>query len=257
MFKKLVYLLLIVSLSGCALFKKDEDETNNWTLERLYSEAKRSMQRQNYNRAIELYEFLETRYPFGVYGQQALLDLAYVYYKMGNHEQALSTTDRFISLYPQNSHVDYAYYLQGLINFNKNKSLTDRVIKTDASQREVTAAYASFQNFSELLERFPASRYADDAAQRMVYLRNLLAQHEIHVAGYYLRRRAYIAAINRARYVVENYSKTPSVPDALVIMAKAYRLIELDDLAIDTLRVLKMNHPTYPGIAEVESIVLN
>ncbi len=257
MLKTLISIILIITLSGCALFDKDEDEANNWTLERLYSEAKRSMQRQNYNRAIELYEFLETRYPFGVYGQQALLDLAYVYYKIGNQEQALSTTDRFIRLYPQNPHVDYAYYLQGLINFYKNKTLTDRFVRTDASQRDVSSAYASFQNFSELLERFPDSRYREDSIQRMVFLRNVLAQNEVHVASYYLRRRAFIAAINRARYVVENYSKTPSVPDALVIMAKAYRLIELDDLAYDTLRVLKMNHPSHPGISEVEAIVLN
>ncbi|NNE36740.1 MAG: outer membrane protein assembly factor BamD [Gammaproteobacteria bacterium] len=257
MLKKIFSIILIVSLSGCALFDKDEDEANSWTLERLYSEAKRSMQRQNYNRAIELYEFLETRYPFGVYGQQALLDLAYVYYKIGNEEQALSTTDRFIRLYPQNPHVDYAFYLQGLINFNKNKSLSDRFVRTDASQRDVSSAYASFQNFSELLERFPASRYSQDAIKRMVFLRNVLAQNEIHVASYYLRRRAFIAAINRARYVIENYSKTPSVPDALVILAKAYRLIELDDLANDTLRILKMNHPSHPGISEAESIVLN
>lgn len=257
MLKKFLCIILIVSLSGCALFGKDEDEANNWTLERLYSEAKRSMERQNYNRAIELYEFLETRYPFGVYGQQALLDLAYVYYKIGNHEQALSTTDRFIRLYPQNNHVDYAYYLQGLINFSRNKSLTDRFVKTDSSQRDVSSAYASFQNFSELLERFPDSRYAEDAIMRMVYLRNILAQNEIHVANYYMRRNAYIAAINRARFVVENYSKTPSVPDALVVMAKAYRFIELDDLAYDTLRILKINHPSHPGISEVEGIVLN
>ncbi len=257
MLKTLISIILIITLSGCALFDKDEDEANNWTLERLYSEAKRSMQRQNYNRAIELYEFLETRYPFGVYVQQALLDLAYVYYKIGNQEQALSTTDRFIRLYPQNPHVDYAYYLQGLINFYKNKTLTDRFVRTDASQRDVSSAYASFQNFSELLERFPDSRYREDSIQRMVFLRNVLAQNEVHVASYYLRRRAFIAAINRARYVVENYSKTPSVPDALVIMAKAYRLIELDDLAYDTLRVLKMNHPSHPGISEVEAIVLN
>ncbi len=257
MLKTLISIILIITLSGCALFDKDEDEANNWTLERLYSEAKRSMQRQNYNRAIELYEFLETRYPFGVYGQQALLDLAYVYYKIGNQEQALSTTNRFIRLYPQNPHVDYAYYLQGLINFYKNKTLTDRFVRTDASQRDVSSAYASFQNFSELLERFPDSRYREDSIQRMVFLRNVLAQNEVHVASYYLRRRAFIAAINRARYVVENYSKTPSVPDALVIMAKAYRLIELDDLAYDTLRVLKMNHPSHPGISEVEAIVLN
>jgi outer membrane protein assembly factor BamD len=256
--RKILLILLYLTLSGCAFFSKnDNDVANNWTLERLYSEAKRSMQRANYSRAIQLYEFLETRYPFGVYGQQALLDLAYVYYKIGNPEQSLSTTDRFIRLYPQNPYVDYAYYLQGLVNFSKNRSLSERFFPTDISQRDISAAYASFRNFSELLGRFPNSKYAEDASMRMVYLRNILAQHEIHVATYYLRRGVYLAAINRARYVVENFSRTTSVPDALVIMAKAYRILELHDLANDTLRVLRMNYPSHPGIQEFEGLAFN
>ena len=256
--KKIILILLYLSLIGCAFFNKDDaNSANDWTLERLYSEAKRSMQRANYSRAIELYEFLETRYPFGVYGQQALLDLAYVYYKIGNHEQSISTTDRFIRLYPQNPYVDYAYYLQGLVNFNKNRSVSERIFPTDISQRDITSAYASFQNFSELLERFPDSKYADDASRRMVFLRNILAQNEIHVASYYLRRGTYVAAINRARHVVEYYSRTTSVPDALVIMAKAYRILGLNDLTNDTLRVLKLNYPSHPGVQEIERLAQN
>ena len=215
------------------------------------------MLRSNYSRAIELYEFLETRYPFGVYGQQALLDLAYAYYKIGNAEQALATSDRFIRLYPQNPDVDYAYYLQGLVNFNKNKGTLDRIFPTDVSKRDVSAYYAAFQNFSELLERFPESKYADDAAQRMVYLRNILAENELYVASYYLRRGAYIAAVNRAKNVVTNFSRTPSVPEALVIMAKAYRIMELDDLVSDTMRILRNNYPNHPGIEDIERIAQN
>jgi outer membrane protein assembly factor BamD len=258
MMKQILLILLYLSLTGCAFFNtNDYDVANDWTLERLYSEAKRSMQRANYSRAIELYEFVETRYPFGVYGQQALLDLAYVYYKIGNHEQALSTTERFIRLYPQNPHVDYAYYLQGLINYNRNSNISDRIFPSDISQRDISAAMASFQNFSELLYRFPDSTYANDASMRMVHLRNILAKNEVYVAQYYLRRGAYIAAINRSRHVVEYYSRTMSVPDALVIMAKAYSILQLYDLSNDTVRVLKTNYPGHPVLEEIEGITLN
>jgi outer membrane protein assembly factor BamD len=153
--------------------------------------------------------------------------------------------------------VDYAYYLQGLVNFSKNRGITERILPSDMSERDVTAVYASFQNFSELLERFPDSRYAEDASQRMVYLRNILAHNEIHIAGYYLRREAYVAAINRSRFVVENYSRTTAVPDALVVMIKAYRELGLPDLANDTMRVLKLNYPDHPGVREVERFAYN
>jgi outer membrane protein assembly factor BamD len=255
---KILLIVLYLTISGCALFGKDDvDPAEGWTVERLYTEAKRARENSNYTRAVELYEFLETRFPFGVYGQQALLDLAYVYYKTGDHESALSTADRFIRLYPQNKYVDYAYYLQGLVNYNRNSRVTDRIFPTDMSQRDVTSARSAFQNFSELLSRFPDSIYAQDSSMRMVYLRNLLAEYEMHVASYYLRRKAYVAAVNRARNVVENYGKTPSVPEALVILARSYRIMGMNDLSDDAIRVLELNYPGHPGIAETRRIVLN
>jgi outer membrane protein assembly factor BamD len=254
---KILLIVLYLTVTGCAFFSKDSvDPAQGWTVERLYTEAKRARENSNYNRAVELYEFLETRFPFGVYGQQALLDLAYVYYKTGDHESALSTCDRFIRLYPQNDHVDYAYYLQGLVNFYQHNRPTDRLFPTDMSDRDVSFARNSFQNFSELLNRFPDSIYADDSSMRMVYLRNLLAEYEIHVAKYYLRRGAYIAAVNRARIVVENFDKTPAVPDALIIMARTYRIMGMNDLSDDALRVLELNYPNHPGINETRRIVL-
>lgn len=253
----LILLILYLTLNGCALFRDEKDPAEGWTVERLYTEAKRARDNSNYARAVELYEFLDTRFPFGVYGQQALLDLAYVYYKTGDHESALSTADRFIRLYPQNKYVDYAYYLQGLVNFYQNARATDRIFPTDNSQRDVASARAAFKNFTDLVSRYPASVYAADAAQRMVYLRNLLAQYELHVAEYYLRRKAYIAAINRARIIVESYGRAPVIPDALVVMAKAYRILGMNDLSDDALRVLELNYPGHAGISEVRRIVLN
>jgi len=253
----IILILLYLSLSGCALFNRNNvDPARGWTVDRLYTEAKRSRESGNYNRAVELYEFLETRFPFGVYGQQSLLDLAYVYYKTDKHDQSLSASDRFISLYPQHTHVDYAYYLKGLVNFHRHRSITDRIFPTDYAERDVSSANAAFQNFSELVWRFPDSIYTEDASQRMVYLRNMLSEHEVNVASYYLRRAAYVAAAGRAKYVIENYDGTPSVPDALVIMAKAYKLLGLDDLSNDALRVLELNHPGHEGIREVRRIVL-
>jgi len=257
MHKILPLLLLYLTVSGCAFFKEAIDPAEGWTVERLYTEAKRARENSNYTRAVELYEFLETRFPFGVYGQQALLDLAFVYYKTGDHESALSTCDRFIRLYPQNEHVDYAYYLQGLVNFYQHSRPTDRLFPTDMSERDIASARNAFQNFGELLNRFPASTYASDSSIRMVYLRNMLAQHDIHVAQYYLRRGAYVAAVNRAKNVVENFDKTPSVPDALVVLAKAYRIMGMEDLSTDALRVLELNYPNHPGISEARRIVLN
>lgn len=246
-------ILGLVLISGCSFFNKDkEDPTRNWTVERLYEEAKKSMESRNYNKAVQYYEYLEMRYPFGVIGRQSLLDLAYVYYKTQQYEQALSKCDRFINLYPQNPSIDYAYYLRGLVNFDKGKDLADRFLSIDNSQRDPGAALLAFQDFKTLGERYPESKYLEDVQQRMVYLRNLLARHEVNVANYYMRRGAFIAAANRSRYVVENYPRTPSVPEALVIMAKCYKILEMEDLYRDSLRVLRMNYPGYEGISQLE-----
>ena len=254
---RVLLLFLVVLNSACSFFGSEEDDSaKNWTVDRIYNEAKGALDSGYYSKAVEYYEFLETRFPFGVYGQQSLLDLAYAYYKTENFEGAISACDRFVRLYPQNPHVDYAYYLRGLVNFNRGKGLTERFLPLDTSQRDPSSALQSFRDFSELARKYPDSEYIPDAQKRMVFLRNLLAQHEVHVANYYMVRGAYIAAANRARYVIETYPRTPAVPDALVLMAKAYKVLEMNDLSGDAIRVLQLNYPNHPGISEVEEILL-
>ena len=255
MLKSILPIVFIIALvtPGCSYFSKDkEDSSRNWTVERLYAEAKGAMESGNYTNAKKYFEFLETRFPFGVYGQQALLDVAYVYYKTQDYDSAISSCDRFIRLYPQNPHVDYAYYLKGLVNFGRGHGFMQRVLPIDISQRDSTYMRTSFQDLKDLVEKFPDSRYSADARQRMVYLRNTLGRYEVNVAQYYMRRGAYIAAANRARFAVENYPRTPAIPEALTIMAKAYKVLEMDDLSRDALRVLQLNYPNYPGIREVQ-----
>ena len=251
-----VTIFLCVLMASCSHFKNKGDATEEWSAERLYDEAKGALDSGNYSKAIEYYGKLEGRFPFGVYGQQALLDLAYAYYKNGDADSAVATAERFIKLYPQNAHVDYAYYLKGLANFNRGKGFTENYLPIDAAQRDPSSALLAFQDFSEMVRLFPDSQYADDARQRMVHLRNQLADHEVDVASYYMRRGAYVAAVNRARYVVEKYPRTPAVPGALVIMAKAYKIMDMNDLSEDALRVLELNYPNHPGIYEVKGLVV-
>lgn len=254
----IIALIAVLAAGGCSFLKGDEDdEAKGWTVERLYAEAKGALEAANYPKAVQYYEFLETRFPFGVYGQQALLDLAYAYYKTEDFESSISACDRFIRLYPQNPHVDYAYYLKGLGNFSRGRGFTERFLPIDLSQRDTGASMQSFQDFSALLAKYPDSRYREDTEKRMVYLRNVLAQNEVNVANYYMRRGAYVAAANRARYVVENYPRSLAMPDALVLMVKAYKVMEMDDLANDALRVLELNYPNHPGIAEIQRIKVN
>jgi outer membrane protein assembly factor BamD len=147
--------------------------------------------------------------------------------------------------------MDYAIYLRGLINFTRDVGIVERYIPRDESQRDPGAAKFALQDFSNLINRYPKSQYSDDASQRIVYLRNRLSRYEVNVAHFYMRRGSYIAALNRGKYVIENYQRTPAMPDALLIVAKAYKVLELDDLAEDTLRVLETNYPNYAGISEV------
>ncbi|MCH8078932.1 MAG: outer membrane protein assembly factor BamD [Proteobacteria bacterium] len=254
--KTIASFLTILALSACSYFEEKEDLTEKWPAERLYAEARGALDAGSYDKAVELYEKLEARFPFGTYGQQAILDLAYAYHKNDEPDAAISTAERFIKLYPQNAHVDYAYYLKGLTNFQRGKGFTERIISLDESQRDPASSLRAFEDFSELVKRYPDSQYAEDAKLRMTYLRNILAEHEIHVAHYYMRRGAFVAAANRARYVVERYPRTPSIPDALVIMAKAYKVMELTELSTDALRVLELNYPNHPGLYEVREILI-
>ena len=370
--RQVITFVIILAVASCGWFKATKDPTEGWSAERLYEYAKGKLDQGNYADAIEYYEKLEARYPFGIYGQQALLDVAYAYYKNEEPDSAIAACERFIKLYPQHPHVDYAYYLKGLSNFNRGKKLIhvylpldlsqrdpgsalqafrdfqvlvknypdsiydedaklrmlylrnmlaryevnvaqieqalldvayayykneepdsaiaacERFIKLypqhphvdyayylkglsnfnrgkklihvylplDLSQRDPGSALQAFRDFQVLVKNYPDSIYDEDAKLRMLYLRNMLARYEVNVAHYYMRRSAYLAAANRSRYVIENYPRATAVPDALAVMCKAYKVMGLDELSDDALRVLKTNYPEHPEIAELDSIVI-
>ncbi|EGV19755.1 outer membrane protein assembly factor BamD [Thiocapsa marina] len=238
---RLPALVLAVALAGCGVFGKEIDMTENWSAAKLYAEASSELDSNNYAKAIEYYEKLEARYPFGRYAMQSQLDIAYTHYRADEPEAAIAAADRFIKLYPQNPYVDYAYYLKGLVNYNRSVGFLDRYVPVDASQRDPGSALDAFVDFSVLVERFPDSRYAEDARQRMLYLRNNLAKHEVNVARYYMRRGAYLAAANRANYVIERFQRTSAVESALEVLIDAYTALGKTELAADAKRVLDLN----------------
>jgi outer membrane protein assembly factor BamD len=219
------------------------DETRDWSAERLYTEAKENLLSGDYKKAINYYEKLGARYPYGRYAQQAQLELAYAYYRDKEPAQALATADRFIKLYPDHPNVDYAYYLKGLVNFNEDMGLLGGIANQDMSERDPRGARESFEAFRELVTRFPDSRYAADAYARMRYLVNAMANNEVRVASYYLRRQAYIGAVNRAQAVLTTYPKTPAVEQALLVLVQAYDAMGLTELRDDSQRMLKLNFP--------------
>jgi len=237
----LVLLLTIILVSGCGLLPKEKDKTREWNASKFYTEAQEAMREGDYEQAIEYYEKLEARFPFGRFAMQAQLDVAYAYYKYDEPESAIAALDRFIKLHPQNPHVDYAYYMKGIVNFNRSLGFIERFVPTDTSQRDPGSALDSFNDFSELVQKFPASKYAQDAHKRLIYLRNNLARYEVHVAHYYMERGAYVAAANRCVYVLEKFQRAPSVKDALETMIQAYDKLGLDKLSADAQRVLAMN----------------
>lgn len=244
---RLLTLLLLAFVIGAGCSGKNLDRTAGWSVEKLYSEAKKALDNGDYERAIEYYETLEARYPFGEYAQQAQLDVAYAYYRYEEPESAIAAADRFIKLHPRHPAVDYAYYLKGVANFDRGFSLIDRIFERDMSDYDQRALKASFQAFQTLLERFPDSRYAEDTRARMVYLRNEMAEAELDVARYYLQRRAYVAAVNRAEAVIERYQGAPVMPAVLELLVEAYTRLELDDLAADARRVLELNYGERTG----------
>ena len=239
----LAIIILNLGLSGCGLLPDVSDETAGWSAQRLYSEAKDNLNDGDYERAIKLYETLEARYPYGRYAQQAQLEIAYAYYKDQEPISAIAACDRFIKLHPNHTNVDYAYYLKGLANFTEDQSLLSQFSNQDMSERDPKAARESFVAFKELVTRFPDSKYAEDSQARMKYLVNAISANEVHVAKYYLKREAYVAAANRAKSVVINYPETPAIEEALAVMVVAYDKLGIHDLRDDALRVLQLNFP--------------
>lgn len=234
-------IVLAASLAGCGT--TGDEESRNWTPERLYSEAKEEQSAGNYDKAIKLYDRLEGRAAGTILAQQAQLERAFVQWKNGDKAQAVAGLERFVRLHPTSPAIDYAWYLQGLINFNDNLGLFGSLLSQDLAERDQQAARDAYQSFRTLVEQHPQSTYADDARLRMNYIVNSLASYEVHVARYYYRRGAYVAAANRAQQTLQEFQQSPSTEEALFILARSYDQLGLVQLRDDAERVLKQNYP--------------
>ncbi|MGB5081134.1 MAG: outer membrane protein assembly factor BamD [Burkholderiales bacterium] len=235
-------LLLTLPLAACSLVDKNDPE-RGWSAARLYSEAKEALDGGQYDLAIKHYETLEARFPYGAYSQQAQLEIAYAYYKQNEQAPAVAAAERFIKLHPNHRNVDYAHYLKGLAYFNEDEGLLGKLSRQDRTERDPKSARESFEAFKELVKRFPESKYVPDSLARMKYLVNALASHEIHVARYYMKRGAYVAAANRAQYALKTYPEAPVREEALLIMVQAYDVLGMPQLRDDAERVLRKNFP--------------
>jgi len=240
----LLLALVALLIAGCGVFSgKEDDETAGWSAQRLYGEAKDAMASKEWARAIKYFEKLEARYPYGRFAQQAQLEVAYCHFKEGERALAVAAADRFIKLYPNHPHVDYAYYLKGLINFNELQGFLSFLTTPDMTDRDPKSSREAFEAFKEVVTRFPDSKYAADSAARMRYLVNALASHEVHVARYYMKRGAYIAAANRAQYAIRHYPQAPAVEEAVFILVKAYDALGMTELRDAADRVMHKNFP--------------
>jgi len=235
--------MLAVAFTGCGGLNSSDDETLGWSAQKLYGEAKDAMGSKDWIKAIKYLEKLEARYPYGRFAQQAQLEVAYCYWKEGERASAIAAADRFIKLYPNHTNVDYAWYLKGLINFNETLGVLWWLTTPDLSDRDPRSSRDAFNAFKEVVARFPESKYAEDSAARMRYLVNTLAQYEVHVARYYMRRGAYLAAANRAQYAIKTYQTAPALEEAVFVLARAYDAMGMTSLRDDTTRVMLANFP--------------
>lgn len=230
-------------LGGCGLFSGKNDPKKEWGPQDYYNAAKDELSSNNWQAAIKLFEQLESKYPFGRFAQQAQLETAYAYYKDNETAQCITALERFLKQHPNHANVDYALYLKGLANFKEDLGPLARIVSQDLADRDPKAARESFEVFKELVTRFPESRYSSDARQRMAYLVDAIARHEIHVAQYYLRRGAFLAAVNRAQDVIVRFPNAPTRKEALEVMVEGYDRMGMVDLRDDAKRVLAKNYP--------------
>jgi outer membrane protein assembly factor BamD len=246
----LAALLAAATIGGCAWFGDKADAKKDWTAAQFYQAAKEEFDSRNWEAAIKLYEQLESKFPYGRFAQQSQLEIAYAYYKQGETAQALSAIDKFVKLHPNHPNLDYAIYLKGLVNFKEDLGLLARWINQDLADRDPKAARESFEAFKDLVTRFPDSRYADDSRDRMAYLVEALARHEVRVAQYYLARGAYIAAINRAQDAIVRFPSSPMHREGLEVMIESYDRLGMKDMRDDARRVLAKNYPQDKMAAE-------
>ena len=251
---RLLALLLVAAVlatSGCARFKglfKDSDANEGVPVAELYQKGHAQMENGNWNSAVTVFKRLVAQYPYGPQTEQAMIETAYAQFKSGANEDAISTIDRFIRTYPTHRNIAYLYYLRGLVNSNRDTVFLQRVWTLDASRRDLATPLQAYNDFRIVTERYPNSRYAADARERMSDLRDLFARHELDVALYYLRREAWVAAATRAAHMVETYPGAAHESDAVAIMAEAYTRLGNEQLAADARRVLEKNDPTHPWL---------
>ncbi|MBD8878876.1 outer membrane protein assembly factor BamD [Rhodanobacter sp. 7MK24] len=250
--RTLALLGLALAMSACSLFHHKRDNIDTMPVDVLYKKAHVSLENADYSAAIKDYQRLIARFPAGDYNEQAQLELTYAQYKDAQWEDAYSTINRFIKADSSNKHIDYAYYLRGLINFDRTTGFMDKVSRDKQAQSRRDQGYnlQSFDDFAELSRRFPNSAYAADARQRMIYLRNVLAQYEVNVAEFYLFNRVYVGAADRAQYVIEHYQQAPQTGDALAILTRSYLALKEDKLADQTRQVLALNYPDHPYLKD-------
>jgi outer membrane protein assembly factor BamD len=234
---------VLLGLSGCSLLPERTDETQKWSAEKLYAEARGEMSSGQYEAAVRLFQRLESNYPFGTYATQAQMEIAYAHYKAQDQAEAMAAVERFIKLHPNHPQVDYMYYLRGLINFNDQIGFLSVIYSQDPTERDPKATREAFAAFKALVDKFPNSKYAPDAIARMNYLINAMAAYEVHVANYYYRRGAYLAAVNRAQNAVGEYPQSPAREEALFIMIRSYDKLGNFALRDDAQRVFQLNYP--------------
>jgi len=239
--RQIVILFTALWLGACG--PVDEvDPTADWSVERFYSEARKELAKENYLTAIEYYETLESRFPFGKYATQAQIDVAYAYYKFNEPDSAITALDRFIKLHPRHPSVDYAYYLKGVVNFQRGGTILDILVERDLSAFDKNLMLAAYNDFKLLLQRFPSSRYATDAKKRMIHLRDELARADFRTASYYASRDAWVAVANRTRFILNNYEGSSVIRSCLELQLEAYQKLGMEDLARDTQRIIDLNY---------------
>ena len=242
----LAALALSLALGACSLFSKVTDPRKDWQAADYYKAAKQEFDSENWDASIKIYDQLEAKFPFGRFAQQAALESAYAYYKTGETAQCVSTLDKFIKAHPNHPNVDYALYLKALANFKEDLGPLSRMISQDLADRDPKAARESFEGFKDLVARYPESKYVDDSRERMAYLVEALARHEVNVAKYYLQRRAYLAAANRAQDTLARFPGSPTRRDALEVMVESYDRMGMTELRDDAKKVLARNYPAAP-----------
>jgi len=241
---KTIFLVLLLTLFGCSSSDELEvDKIPDKSAQALFTDARSALDSGLYKKAIQILSAIDSRFPFGPISHQVQLDLVYAYYKSGDSAQGIALADRFLRLNPNHANIDYIYYMRALINISTEENLFQDLAGIDRSDRDPTASREAFNNFKTILADYPQSKYAADSRKRMIAIKSRLANYELSVARFYLKREAYASAANRGRYIVEYYSPSEEVEQALEIMIECYDKMGLDELKSNAKQVLAANYP--------------